>query len=519
MDKRVIIAVILSMGVLLLYPYALKKIYPPKPAQTQAVKEAEKQAPSAPTERAKDAKQLPAPVKEEFTTVDTPLFTAVFTNNGGAVRKWELKKYEQTLNKDGRHINLADTVSRGSLKTVLEVRGSSEPVLFTPSKTGIALKDGEKAELTFTGVKDGLRIEKRYTFSGDSYIFNTEVNVFNRSAKPVQGKVSTLMVASVAGKDTTGFHTGPIIKAKDKLIRLTEKESQKNGAEPPKWIGIEDKYFLSVLIPSKEPQLAWSGEVASSISSNASIGVPFDLAPGAKAGLSYNAFLGPKEYDLLLEQKIGLEEAIEFGMFALLAKPFLVVLNFFERYLGNYGLAILVLTVITKVIFYPLSKHSLNSMNEMKKIQPQLVAIKEKYKGNKEKMNKELMELYKRYKVNPVSGCLPMVLQIPVFIALYEVLYVAIELRHAPFFLWIKDLSDKDPYYITPLIMGATMFIQQKMTPTSVDPTQAKMMLIMPVVFTFMFLNFPSGLVIYWLVNNVLSIAQQYYIQRAPAKA
>jgi YidC/Oxa1 family membrane protein insertase len=184
-----------------------------------------------------------------------------------------------------------------------------------------------------------------------------------------------------------------------------------------------------------------------------------------------------------------------------------VVLNFFERYLRNYGLAIIILTCIIKVVFHPLTKYSLHSMKEMQKIQPQLNALKQKYKDNKEKLNKELMALYKRYKINPLGGCLPMVMQIPVFIALYEVLSVAIELRHAPFVLWITDL-------VTPLLMGATMFIQQKMTPSAMDPAQAKIMLIMPVVFTFLFMSFPSGLVLYWLVNNVLTIAQQYHIYK-----
>jgi len=202
-----------------------------------------------------------------------------------------------------------------------------------------------------------------------------------------------------------------------------------------------------------------------------------------------------------------------------MAKPMLVVLNFVEKYLGNYGLAIILVTIIIKLIFYPLSKHSLKSMRDMQQLQPQLAALKEKYKDDKDKMNKELMGMYKRYKVNPLGGCLPMVLRIPVFIALYEVLYVAIELRHAPLFFWIHDLSAKDPYYITPLIMGATMFLQQKMTPSTMDPNQAKIMLIMPVVFTFMFLSFPSGLVLYWLVNNILTVGQQYYIQKSPSKA
>ncbi|MCK5236417.1 MAG: membrane protein insertase YidC, partial [Deltaproteobacteria bacterium] len=171
-------------------------------------------------------------------------------------------------------------------------------------------------------------------------------------------------------------------------------------------------------------------------------------------------------------------------------------------------------TVLIKILFYPLTKHSLKSMKKMSVLTPQLQLLKKKYKDDKQRQNKETMELYRRHKVNPLSGCLPMLMQMPVFIALYEVFYVAIELRHAPFMLWIVDLSAKDPYYITPIVMGISMFVQQKMTPSAMDPMQQKMMLFMPVVLTFVFLNFPAGLVLYWLTNNILSIAQQYKIHR-----
>jgi YidC/Oxa1 family membrane protein insertase len=268
------------------------------------------------------------------------------------------------------------------------------------------------------------------------------------------------------------------------------------------------------LIPEKDVSVKWETEFLSAFTAKATLSAPFELGPGEVETVSYNAYMGPKLYNLLRSYGAGLEEAIEFGFLSFLAKPFLVVLNFFERYLRNYGLAIIILTCIIKVVFHPLTRYSLHSMKEMQKIQPQLNALKQKYKDNKEKLNKELMALYKRYKINPLGGCLPMLMQIPVFIALYEVLSVAIELRHAPFAFWITDLSSKDPYYVTPLLMGATMFIQQKMTPSAMDPAQAKIMLLMPIVFTFLFMSFPSGLVLYWLVNNVLSIAQQYHIYK-----
>ena len=245
----------------------------------------------------------------------------------------------------------------------------------------------------------------------------------------------------------------------------------------------------------------------------------------------------PRTLDILKAQGSKLEEVINFGWFILpsiksawLAKPFLYALKFFYKYIHNYGVAIIIITVILKTLFYPLTNTSYKSMKEMQKLQPKMEALKEKYKNDRDAMNKAVMELYKTHKVNPMGGCLPMVVQIPVFFALYKALMFSIELRHAPFMLWINDLSAPDalfgviphglpffggfPIGPLPLLMGVTMLIQQKMTPSNMDPAQAKMMMALPFVFTFMFLNFPSGLVLYWLVNNILTIAQQTYINR-----
>jgi YidC/Oxa1 family membrane protein insertase len=311
------------------------------------------------------------------------------------------------------------------------------------------------------------------------------------------------------------YHSGPLVKTSEKLLRHDADDAQMNGRGYVPWLGLEDKYFLVAMIPPKTGSMSWNTAIPSEGLYKSEVRAALDIGPGEKAKYDYSVFSGPKLYNHLKGYGVELEEAIEFGFFKFMAKPFLAILNQFQGYVKNYGLAIIIFTFIIKVIFYPLTKYSLTSMQEMKKVQPQMKAIKEKYKGDKERMNKETMALYKKYKINPLSGCLPMVLQIPVFIALYEVLYVAIELRHAPFFFWIMDLSAKDPYYITPLLMGGSMFLQQKMSPSSPDPTQAKMMMLMPVVFTFMFLSFPSGLVLYWLVNNILSVAQQYKINKA----
>jgi YidC/Oxa1 family membrane protein insertase len=239
------------------------------------------------------------------------------------------------------------------------------------------------------------------------------------------------------------------------------------------------------------------------------------LQPGEKKTYLLSLYLGPKEISLLEKQGSKLEKVINFGWFDIVAKPLLISLNFFYRFCGNYGIAIILITVIIKILFWPLTHKSFQSMKDMQKLQPEMQKLKEKYKHKKEELNREIMALYKKYNVNPLGGCLPILLQIPVFIALYSVLQDSIELRQANFIsFWINDLAAPDPTYVSPLLMGASMFYQQKMTPSTADPAQAKMMLMMPIVFTFMFLNFPAGLVLYWLVNNVLSIIQQFYINK-----
>ena len=224
--------------------------------------------------------------------------------------------------------------------------------------------------------------------------------------------------------------------------------------------------------------------------------------------------MGPKEADRLKSLGVGAEKLVDFGYFDIVAKPLLWFLKLTHGFTKNYGIDILILSILIKIIFLPLTQISFKSMKEMQKVGPEMARLKEVYKNDKARQQQDIMFFNKRRKINPMSGCLPMVIQIPVFIALYNALQNTIEMRHAPFFLWIQDLAAKDPIYITPIIMGVTMVMQQKMTPTAADPAQAKLFLLMPVMFTFLFLSFPSGLVMYWLVNNVLSIAHQYYLNK-----
>lgn len=281
------------------------------------------------------------------------------------------------------------------------------------------------------------------------------------------------------------------------------------------WSGFADKYFMSAILSEKnsiasvELKKNNAGFFESIVSSP-----QFTVNPGQSVTVAHRLFVGPKDIDVLKGQGNSLEQSLDLGWFTVIAKPLMYTLKFFYKYVGNYGIAIIIITIILKALFFPLTHKSYKSMKGMQKIQPEMTKLREKYKDDRDAMNKAVMELYREHKVNPMGGCLPMVVQIPVFFALYKSLMFSIELRHAPFFLWVTDLADKDPYYVTPVIMGITMFVQQKMTPSQMDPMQQKMMLALPVVFTFMFLSFPSGLVLYWLVNNVLTIGQQMYINK-----
>ena len=292
-------------------------------------------------------------------------------------------------------------------------------------------------------------------------------------------------------------------------------EGDKSFPQGVRWVGYEDKYFLAAFLPNNRGLL--SAEIVKTEKESVLIRCFEKIKSSPQGGrevFSYGVYCGPKDIDMLRSLGRDLEKVINFGMFDVIAKPLLYILKYFNKVTHNYGWAIILLTIILKVIFFPLTHKSYKSMKALKDLQPQMTALKKKYGNDKEQLNRELLNLYRTYKVNPLGGCLPMLVQFPIFIAFYWVLLGSIELRHAPFIFWIKDLSAYDPSYITPVLMGASMFITQKMTPTTGDPTQAKMMLAMPIVFTFMFLKFPSGLVIYWLVNNILQIFQQLYIDK-----
>lgn len=361
-------------------------------------------------------------------------------------------------------------------------------------------------------------VEKQLTFHHDTYAVDVSVRTEGLST-PVEVSLGTNFGIVEWGEGFIGL-MGPASSVDDKVLKeMPETEIERKG--DVKWSAIQDKYFLSVLMPKQ----AASAVAKKEGDKLASAGVRFNASAGGSV-MQMQLYAGPKEYDTLKVFNVGLEDTIDFGWFIFgswslvkgVAKPIFYILRFLYDFTHNYGVTIILLTVMLKLMFAPLQYKSYKSMKQMQMIQPKVLALQNKFKDDRDRLNKELIKLYKDHKVNPVGGCLPMVLQMPVFVALFNILYMTIDLRQAPFLLWIKDLSVQDPYYVLPIIMGVTMVIQQKITPTTMDPTQAKIMLFMPVFMTFLFLNFAAGLVLYWLTNNVLTITQQVVTERVFAK-
>ena len=530
MNIRTFLAILLSFLVVFVYQYFFSKnleTQKQEQTQTQAQTQSGQQqaaapaaVPGAPALKAPVAKAAPA---ARDIQVETPLYTAVFSTRGGALKSFKLKEYKTTLEENSPLIEMVQ-VQEGSelpLSTAFADSSVNLPgdAPYEADRKELDLtKDVRPGTLVFSlSVPGQYRVEKEYTFNPERYSFDLEVRFQNNTKVALSQNLFMKWYEELGKKDID--EEGAIAQVKGSTERESGAKFEKRAFGPDVgWGGFENKFFIGAMIP-KQPALTSvsfakdaRGQIVVSMEG------PKNTIPSGQAGVfNYTHFVGPKEFNRLKAEGVGLEAAINIGSWMKwLAFPFLFLMQFLYKYVGNYGIVIIIITVLTKIIFWPLGNKSYKSMKEMQKVQPKMTELKERYKDDKQKLNAAVMELYKTHKINPLGGCLPVVIQIPVFIAFYQLLSYAIELRHAPFFGWIQDLSAKDPYYITPIIMGATMLIQQKMTPAMGDPMQQKMMMFMPVVFTFLFLSFPSGLVIYWLINNVLSIGQQYYINKAP---
>ncbi len=534
-NTRLMLALALTIVVLVIW----NMIFPPpkySPTPNNATqKHPQKNTKILSTTSQKNTRSFSTPIPESESfliskgqkiTIDTPLYKAVVNSQGGILQKFQLKKYKKSISPDSPDIELVnkDALPKGPLGILWNYNPTWKLINWQFSGKSKILTKENSYTVVFKGTFEGLTIIKELTFKGNSYEIEQRIELINTKKQPLNG-ILGLSLASPRMEAGSRFNRISLIyyTLKKSLKKQYKKKKLIPGIEykePVLWAGIENNYFLVAAIPLGG-KFIFKGKLEGDIY-RVALESPVHLEPKGKKVLKEIFYLGPKLNKYLAPLPNHLSAAINYGWLDFLSKPLVLALDFFYKYTGNYGIAIILLTVVIKILFWPLSHKSYKSMEQMKKLQPILQQLKEKYKDDKERLNQEMMQIYKTYKINPAGGCVPMLLQIPVFIALYEALLSAIELRHAPFItylpfthhIWLADLSAKDPYYITPLIMGITMFIQQKMSPTAGDPMQAKLMLLMPVALTFLFLNFPSGLVLYFITNNVLSIIQQWWMLR-----
>lgn len=490
-------------------------------------------------ETASIAPSIEAPVKT--VRIDGPLYTLFIDTRGAVFSSFRLKAHKETVAADSIQKELIPENNRkGTVQTGFlgnSVAGFADAVYTTESSTDhIDITDSAVGVSFFWVSQEGVRVEKRFTFKPDSYLIALEILVQNNSMRAIQDRLTVSLENVLPPKNSGYGFEGPaaLINGKLEQIKLDSLKDKSLYSGMIGWFTIQDRYFMTSIIPRQPDQsghqLSLKGDASLSMSW---IREEASIAAGEEIRESFDLYFGPKKISILKTFGNGLERAVDFGWFDFIARPCLWIMNRIYSVVPNYGLAIIILTILIKIVLWPLGQKSYSSMNQMKRMQPLMAEIREKYKNDKKRMNEEMMGLYRTYKVNPMGGCLPMIAQIPVFFAFYRMLYEAVELRHAPFMGWINDLSAPDrlfhfnvtipfmepPYGIPVLtiIMGATMLIQQKMQPPMGDPAQAKMMMFMPVIFTVIFINFSSGLVLYWLVNNILSIAQQYLVSKKNA--
>ena len=437
------------------------------------------------------------------------------------IRSWELKRYN-TAPPEVKPVQLVYQGGKFKGPLSLTVANTDVDKMFREGLYNIE-KDFTKLDaahpighvtMRFHNAAAQIGVEKRLTFHHDTYLVDMSFAIEGMTESYDIGLGTNFGIVEW-GDGFIGL-IGSASQVDNKVEKETpEKELERKGTV--QWVALQDKYFLSVLIPKEGAAALAKTEEPKVVSAGVRM-----AASGAVSSVALQLYAGPKEYDILRSLDAGLEDMIDFGWFIYgswtivksVAKPIFYVLRFIHDYVGNYGVTIILLTCMIKLLFVPLQYKSYKSMKMMRAIQPKIKEVQEKYKGDRDRLNKELMKLYRDQKVNPLGGFLPMFLQMPVFISLFNVLYMTIDLRQAPFMLWVHDLSVQDPFYVLPVLMGVTMFIQQKITPNTMDPTQAKIMLVLPIGMTFLFINFPAGLVLYWLTNNTLTITQQLVTDR-----
>ncbi len=464
--------------------------------------------------------------------VRTDLFAAAIDTVGGDLRELFLLRYPVSVGKPSDPFPMLQDEDPSELfiaqSGLIGLQGQypNHKTLFTAEAEHYTLEDGrnELRVPLFFRTPDGVRYTKTYIFHRGSYVVDVEFEVKNDTQHEWSGYFYGQFVRTYTKKSgffgTTPSYTGGAIYTPDNKY---EKIPLDDMAKKPLkvdvtggWVAMLQQYFVGSWIPPKDQRNEFYTDVLDS--TRHVLGLkninPTKIPPGATGVIRESLYAGPTEHKILTTLAEGMDLTVNYGWLTVISAPLFWLLQHIYSLLGNWGWAIIVLTILIKGAFYPLSATSYKSMAQMRKMQPKMQALKERYADDRQKLNQAMMEMYKTEKINPLGGCLPILIQIPVFLALYWVLLDSVEMRQAPWILWIKDLSAQDPYYILPIIMGVSMFLQQRLNPQPVDPVQQKVFMVMPFMFTAMFLFFPAGLVLYWTVNNILSIAQQWRITR-----
>lgn len=547
MERNAILATALVILILIGYQWYLSQLEAPphEPPRPTAAPSPPPAAP-APTAAPRPAQSRPAATPKGYTptaqlglsvqevVVETPLMLVTLSTAGARVTSWQLKKYHVG---NGAPVDLVAVMDPGSSPGPLSAWADGDqaqaPHQVDRQRLDLGGRD-ESGSVTFTGVSaSGMEIQKKLTFHADRY--HAEVDLAVRNLSVAEAPVE-LRIAWGPGLRNSLDKKHSTLQAPTLWVngkREHEDLSKLNGGKVVtgniSWAALQDTYFAAALLPKDKALQAFVKKAAEDQPIVGLEAAKQVLPSGGQVGASAWVFAGPKDLDVLKEVGHDLDQLVDLGWFDFLARPALWLLKLLYGFTGNYGIAIIIVTVLQKIAFHPLTAKSLKSMKAMQEIQPKVQALQERYKNNPKKKQEETMSLYRKHGVNPMGGCLPMVVQIPIFIALYNALSSSVEMWQARF-LWIRDLSQPDalfgvtiwggyPLNLLALFMGASMWLQQKMSPPAGDPRQAQMMLwMMPILFTFMFWSFPSGLVLYWLVNNVLQVGQQWLITRKPPR-
>lgn len=464
-------------------------------------------------------------------TVNTDVLEVSIDLKGGEVVSVKLPAYPASIEQKDIPFKLLDssseltyTAQSGLLgRDGIDAKGAA---LYSVEKTRYELADGqEELRVVLTATDDKSQVEKIFTFHRADYLIDVNYKIHNTSNEPWQGVFYTQLKRDNSADPSAGSsmgmaaYLGAALTTKDnRYEKVKFNDLEKKGyksVETGGWAAMLQHYFLSAWIPNnQDAQYTYNGRANNGYNFFGFYSAPKVVDAGDTAEIGASLYVGPKIQKRLAEISDHLNLTVDYGWLWWIAQPLFWLLTFYQSIVGNWGVAIILLTISIKILFFKPSAMSYRSMANMRKVAPKMQEIKETYGDNREKLGQEMMKLYKDEKINPLGGCLPILIQMPVFIALYWVIMESVELRQAPFFLWITDMSVMDPYFILPLIMGASMFFQMRLNPTPPDPMQARVMQFMPVVFTIFFLWFPAGLVLYWVVNNLLSIAQQYVITK-----